>query len=127
MSATKPLTSLVNHVRRELPGLNDAQARELAEILSSLVATFQPDVIYAYGSRARNDASADSDVDLMVVISESAEPGYRRDQQAYRSIPLHRLPVDILVVTRSEFARRVAVPASLPATVLREGKTLYAA
>jgi len=35
--------------------------------------------------------------------------------------------MDILVMTREEFERRREVPASLPATVLREGRILYAA
>jgi len=127
MDTTSATSDVKRRIRSELPSLTDEQVGLLTAILSVLVATFKPEVIYAFGSRARDDASVGSDINLMVVVSESSEPGYRRDQKAYRSIPLARLPIDILVVTRAEFTSRAGVPASLPATVLREGRTLYAA
>jgi hypothetical protein len=35
--------------------------------------------------------------------------------------------LDILVMSREEFERRSRAASSLPATILREGRTLYAA
>jgi hypothetical protein len=37
------------------------------------------------------------------------------------------VPLDVLVWTRGEFDALVSVVSSLPATVLREGRLLYAA
>lgn len=100
---------------------------KLAEIVRRLVDALHPDRIYLFGSMARGDAGPDSDYDLLVVVSASDLPGYRRDQIAYRALHGVGVPKDVLVWTREEFDSRVHLPASLPATVVREGKLLYAA
>jgi uncharacterized protein len=128
MSTTSLVHQLEARVRQELPILNAEQAAELADLVRQLVDHFQPERIYAFGSMARGDAHADSDVDLMIVLAESSDPGYRRAQEARRA--LHRrflFPLDILVWTRDEFNRRAPNPATLPGTIFREGKVLYAA
>jgi hypothetical protein len=92
--------ALEARIRRELPSLDEPQAEELADIVHQLKNTFQPERIYVFGSRARNDARPDSDVDLLVVVPGSSEPGYRRDQAAYRAIRRkYRFPLEILVLT----------------------------
>lgn len=110
---------------RELPGLGQARTREVTRAIESLLAGIRPERIYAFGSFARGDADADSDLDLLLVVDDSHEPGYRRDQAALRAIGLRRYPLDLIVLTRAEFDGRRTVPSSLPATVLREGKLLY--
>jgi predicted nucleotidyltransferase len=127
MSAT--LTQqLEARVRRELPSLDEAQARELASIIEQLVTAFQPERVYAFGSRARDDAGPDSDVDLMVVITDSDEPSYRRAQAAYVMLNRQYLfSMDLLIWTRGEFDRRAPNPATLPGAILREDAVLYAA
>ena len=99
----------------------------LAEIVNRLVLTFRPERIYLFGSRARGGADADSDYDLMVVVRNSELPGHRRDQLAYRALRGVGVAKDVLVWTRDEFDRRAHLKASLPATILREGRLLYAA
>jgi predicted nucleotidyltransferase len=99
----------------------------LAEIVRRLVEAYQPERIYLFGSVARGEAGPDSDYDILVVVPASDLPGYRRDQLAYRTLRGIRAAKDVLVWTREEFERRLHLPASLPATVVREGKLLYAA
>ncbi len=99
----------------------------LAEIVRRLVAAYQPERIYLFGSRARGDAGPDSDYDLMVVVPETKEPGYRLAQQAHRLIWDLGTAADILVWSREAFESRLHLRASLPATVVREGRLLYAA
>lgn len=118
---------LEERVRHELPSLDEAQARELASMLERLVQAFEPERIFVFGSQARQEATPDSDVDVLVVVGHSDEPRFRRGQTAYAVLGPHMTPVDILVVTRAEFDRVLDVPSSLSATVLREGKSLYAA
>jgi predicted nucleotidyltransferase len=100
---------------------------QLAGIISRLVDALNPEMVYVFGSRARGGARADSDVDLMVVVTDSNLPGYRRDQEAYRIAEGRDFALDLVVVTRSEFEEWLDNPASFSATVLREGKALYAA
>jgi predicted nucleotidyltransferase len=99
----------------------------LAEMVRRLVTEFQPDRIYLYGSRARGEAGPDSDYDLMLVVSASQAPRYRRDQQAFRALCGLGVPKEVIVLTKAEFEAGRKVVCSLPATVLREGRLLYAA
>jgi predicted nucleotidyltransferase len=128
MSATTLVQQLETRIRQEMPSLSSEQAEELADLVRQLIDQFQPECIYAFGSRARGDAQPDSDVDLMVVVAESDDPGYRRAQDARRSLQRRFLfSLDILVWTSDEFNQRSPNPATLPGTILREGRKLYAA
>jgi hypothetical protein len=99
----------------------------LAKMVERLVHACRPQRIDLFGSRARGEAAAHSDYDPMVIVPQSELPGYRRDQLAY--LALRGIPVakDVIVWTAEEFDRRTHLPASLPATVLREGRLLHAA
>lgn len=99
----------------------------LKQMLERLVATFHPEMIYLFGSKARGDAGRDSDYDFLVIVSDSTEPGYRRAQRAHRALVDVPYAADIIVLTRKEFERKKSVIGSLPETVLYEGKPLYAA
>jgi len=99
----------------------------LAEIVRRLVSAYGPDQVILFGSRARGEAGPDSDYDLMVIVPDEADPERSRSRLAYQALRGTGTAADVLVSTRSEFARRAAVVASLPAQVLREGRVLYAA
>lgn len=99
----------------------------LRDVVQRLVELFQPERIYLFGSRARGDWREDSDYDLMVIVPHSDLPPHRRAQIAYREINGVGISKDILVWTREEFDRYSPVVASLAATILREGRILYAA
>ena len=99
----------------------------LAEVVRRLVAALQPERIYLFGSRARGEATPESDYDVLVVVSRTAEAPYDLERQAYSALVGLAMPVDVVVMSRERFERRRKVAASLPATVEREGKLLYAA
>jgi predicted nucleotidyltransferase len=99
----------------------------LDEAVRRLVDALHPERIYLFGSHARGDGSADSDYDLLIVVPHSDLPGHRRDTLALAALWGIRLPVDVLVLTASEFNRKLGVKCSLPATVVREGRLLHAA
>jgi len=85
------------------------QDPRLAEVVR-LVAAYEPLRIYLFGSVARGEAGPDCDYDLMLIVSDDAPPERRRSR-----------------LTLSRFEQRAREVASLPATVLREGKLLHAA
>lgn len=99
----------------------------LAEIVRRLVAIYEPERVYLFGSRARGDAGPDSDYDLLLVVPDTAPPERRRSRLAYEALWGTGIAADVLVWTRERFDSRLSLKASLPATVLREGKLLYAA
>lgn len=110
--------------RRRNPPVHDPA---LHEMLQRLVETFQPERIYLFGSKARGDAGLDSDYDLMIIVPDNTPPERRRSRLAYQALRGTRTAADILVWTREAFDSRLHLPASLPATIIREGKLLYAA
>jgi hypothetical protein len=97
----------------------------LAVAVQRLVDALQPEAIYLFGSRARGDHQPDSDYDFMVIVPGSDLPPHRRAQIAHRALRDVPIAKDILVWTRDEFDHYVPAVASLPATVLREGRLLY--
>jgi len=99
----------------------------LAEIVRRLVAAYEPERIYLFGSKARGDADPDSDYDLAVIVPDDASAERRREPLAYRVLRGTRTAADVLVWPRATFEARLHVVASLPATVEREGRVLYAA
>ena len=104
----------------------DTQA-VVREMVRRLVAELKPERIYLFGSRARGEGRPDSDYDLLVVVSTSDLAPHRRDLQAFRALSGVGAAKDVVVYTHEEFDSRSRAAASLPATVLREGKLLYGA
>ena len=99
---------------------------KLAEIVRRLVEAYEPERIYLFGSEARGDAGPDSDFDLLVVVPNEAPPEMKRSRLAYERLWGTGVAADVLVWTKESFDSRLHLKASLPSTVLREGKLLYA-
>ncbi|MGI8912669.1 MAG: nucleotidyltransferase domain-containing protein [Chloroflexota bacterium] len=99
----------------------------LNEIVRRLVEALHPEYVYLFGSRARGDAAADSDYDLLLIIDTPRDRIYQLRTDGHGAMFGVGASVDILVMTPEYFRGRLNVVASLPATVRREGKLLYAA
>jgi len=99
----------------------------LAEVVRRLVEAYRPERIYLFGSRARGDAAPDSDYDLLLVVPDDAPHEHTRSRLAYERLWETGTAADVLVWRRTPFESRLHLPASLPATILREGKLLHAA
>jgi len=97
----------------------------LNEAVRLLGEAYRPERIYLFGSWARGDARPDSDLDLMVIVSDDAAPERQKSQLAYETLWSTGASGDILVWTRSEFERCLHLPATLPATIVREGRLVY--
>ena len=90
-----------------------------------LVAEFQPEQVWLYGSHAWGNPHDDSDVDLLVVVPNSNETPIRRSQRAHRCLRGLRMPKDVLVETRQEVDRVKGLKTSLENTILSRGRRLY--
>jgi predicted nucleotidyltransferase len=106
------------------PSTDDAV---LQEIVQRLVEVYRPLRIYLFGSVARGEAGPDSDYDILVVVPDEAPAELRDCGPAYRALQGLRVAKDVFVWRQTEFDRRLHLKASLPSTVLREGRLLYAA
>ncbi len=97
----------------------------IAEITRRLVDYFHPERVYLFGSAARGDDSPDSDLDFCVVLPDDAPERFYRPG-IHRALWGVGAAADVVRWPASEFERRaIHVKASLPATIMREGKVLY--
>ena len=97
------------------------------EVARRLGSEWNAKSVWLFGSSARGEDSKDSDIDVLVVVGESAEPRYRRAQKAHRIVSDLRVPKDIVVLTQEEWDSQLKVPVSLASTVSAEGILLYGA
>lgn len=101
--------------------------RNLAEILAQLKKHFNPTAIYLFGSRARGNATHQSDYDLLVVLDTLPEPGYRLSQKAQLLLLGIKSSVDLIFMSREKFEFWKDTVGTLPEIISREGEELYAA
>lgn len=98
---------------------------KLKVVLDRLIPRVNPLAVYLFGSMARGDSGADSDYDLLFLVRDDAPPECKSHTAAYQALRGTGIAADVLIWTKSEFNRRLHIPASLPATVKREGRLLY--
>lgn len=99
----------------------------MSYMVETIIQLANPRRIVLFGSYARKTMQADSDIDLMVVVSDDVVEV--RTLTADLHIALSRIvdvPCDLLVERESDFMARGAFP-TLEQTILQEGHTLYAA
>ena len=99
----------------------------IAEVLERLVEAYHPERVYLFGSRARGDAGLDSDYDFLLVMPDDAPAELLRAGRAYDALWGLKVAAEVVVFARQRFESRLGLKSSLPATVAREGKLLYAA
>lgn len=101
---------------------------ESAEVPNGLVRRiaerFSPDKIILFGSRARGDAGPESDIDLLVLFSDVADPNMRA-AELYASLVDFPRSTDIVVSTTARFERYQNVVNTVYWPAAREGKVLY--
>ena len=114
---------------RGLAHMQSKDARLIREMVDTIVREADPDTVILFGSRARGDARADSDVDLLIVEREPFGPHHsRRHETARLYLALRKLPLskDLLLYSRDEFERLKDSPHHIIGRANREGRVLHA-
>jgi len=96
----------------------------LHQMVERIVNGFSPLRIVLLGSRARGTASAESDVDLLVVTDR---PGSKRQQAVAIDLALAdiRVPKDVIVVGAEELESERDIVGTIAYPAWREGVVLY--
>jgi predicted nucleotidyltransferase len=104
----------------------DRNQKNIDQLVKSVVEAVQPLKIILFGSAARDNTTADSDVDLLVVMPEGI---HRREtaRYLYKHLGETGIPVDILVATPDDLKRHKNNIGLIYRAVLQEGKEVYAA
>ncbi|HUT54346.1 MAG TPA: nucleotidyltransferase domain-containing protein [bacterium] len=101
-------------------------ADKIQRITDTIVRTYRPERMIIFGSCARDEQAAGSDLDIMVISDrEKHLPAYKRGLKTRLALPEPDVAKDILFYTHEEIERWKDVPLSFVATVLREGKVVY--
>ena len=97
----------------------------LQEVTRRLVEQFQPEEIILFGSQVWGAPAAGSDIDLMVIVTQSNLSDYERSVLGHRCLGGLDVAKDVIVKTRTEFDFFRDVRASLEYKIARQGKVLY--
>ena len=95
------------------------------EVTRRLVEQFQPEQIILFGSHVCGTPTASSDLDVMVIVTDSDLSDYERSVQGHRSLMGLDVAKDVIVKTRAEFDFFRQVRASLEYKVAHRGRVLY--
>jgi predicted nucleotidyltransferase len=102
-----------------------AAIRRIEELSEQIAREFRPEKIILFGSYAYGHPSADSDIDLLVIMPFEG----RQPEQAIRI--LNRLnvlaPIDLLVRRPEEVQRRLAMGDSFMREIVEHGRVMYEA
>ncbi len=99
--------------------------KEPLDTLLQALQPYHPQRIILFGSAARGEADAESDLDVLV-IKNTAEPFVQRLETMARLCP-PGVHADILVYTPQELRQMVAEDNPFIVQALHEGKVLYEA
>jgi predicted nucleotidyltransferase len=105
----------------------DPGAVELARIVGAIVAAVEPESVLLFGSRARGEGGAMSDVDLAIMAPDGT-PRRRLAMQAYEAVARlegRTIAVDIVVLTPSVVEAERHVPGSLSRAVLADAVAVH--
>ncbi len=98
----------------------------IAEAARRLVAEFQPEQVWLFGSYAWGEPDADSDLDFMVVVASPGEKStLEMMQEAHSCLNGLRMATDIVVKTSAEVTRFKDVRPTLIYKIVREGRLLH--
>ena len=95
------------------------------ELLHPLVKYFNPVQVILFGSRARGDARADSDIDLLIVVDDDAPSEILHCKARSEARRDYKGPVDLLTCRRSTFQNRQRIVGSFAHVIADEGIVVY--
>ena len=118
-----------NDITPVQPPSNHHFAVDLAEVVDTLVRAIRPERVILFGSRARGDHSAESDIDLFVEIESGRDPA-EAEKDCYRALRRSRLGagtgIDVVVKDQAYVERYRDLVGTIVRPVLKVGKVLYA-
>jgi len=95
-----------------------------SDLLDPVVEFFKPQRVILFGSRARGEATRDSDIDLLVIVDDDTPPEkltWKAGYEAHRS----DRPADVFPIRAQDFERERAVVNTLAAEADADGIVVY--
>ena len=95
-------------------------------LVRRIVEEVNPLQIILFGSAARGTVGPDSDLDLLIIMPDGTHRR-RTAQRLYRNLTGIDAPFDLIVATSGDLTRHRDNPGLIYQTVLKEGRSVYAA
>lgn len=117
----------------DLPWYRDAADRRkrnahIKNLCQQIAREFNPEKIILFGSQAYGKPTAESDIDLLIVMPYEGSPFRQAGEILKRVIPqVGVLPIDLLVRTPEQINERLAIGDQFVAEILERGKVMYEA
>jgi predicted nucleotidyltransferase len=102
-----------------------AVADALPVMIERIARKFAPERIILFGSQARGDAGPNSDVDLLVIMTDESTDKRKTAVAIRVELADVLLPIDVLVATPSDLVRSQQLFDSVLRPAMEEGKVLY--
>jgi len=99
-------------------------SEKINDVVVCIANKFNPERIILFGSYAAGMPGKDSDLDLLI-IRDTALPMHERGNEIRLSLIGTKIPIDILVFTKSEFETEKQKKHSFLSSVLKNSKVLY--
>ncbi len=94
------------------------------DAVQRLVAEFQPEQIWLFGSYAWGEPTRDSDLDFYVVVPKTDERPLARAQRAHRCLGSLGMAKDVIVATSEAANRFGSLRSTMTYKIFREGVKL---
>lgn len=96
---------------------------EIRSIMNQIIYNYHPDRIILFGSCAKGQNTANSDIDLLIIKNTDKRP-IERLHEVHKPLD-YNIPVDLLVYTPDEVEIYLSDETGFLSQILREGKVLY--
>jgi len=99
-------------------------SKETLSIIRDAATSLLPDCkVILFGSRARNDNSADSDYDFLIITKYSIDIQRKRilKSQLRKELAKHKIPADILIQSEEEIRIKKEITGHILRQVIKEG------
>ncbi|ACI99688.1 nucleotidyltransferase domain-containing protein [Rhodospirillum centenum] len=106
---------------------NDPGARDpdLRRLLDRIVAAYEPERVYLFGSRAAGTADAGSDYDLLVVVPDDTPAERLSPVWLSETVLTLPVPADVFPCRQGSFERARGAVGTLSHTAATRGRVVY--
>jgi HEPN domain-containing protein/predicted nucleotidyltransferase len=122
MAASETLIEKSSNREKRQPVATDEL---LADITRRIVERFDPYVVILFGSYAWGKPTADSDIDLLVVMNPNDREKSWRGEVRWSLSQVGDVSKDLVIYTPQELATRIAMKDFFILRILEKGRTLY--
>ncbi len=98
---------------------------KIQEATKRLVEAYDPVAIYLFGSYAWGEPNEDSDLDLMVILSDAHEVVFSTHKKGKLALRDLKIDNDLIVANKHYFDKTASKSSTLEYKIKNEGKRLY--